>query len=96
MTIHEGERVSGGVVSAGGATDAVDVGLRRRGHVEVDDVGDVVDIDAAGGDVGGDENLGLSSPKRIEGAESLALTAITVHDGNGQAGSFEFSAESIG
>ena len=38
--------------------DAVDVGVRRRRHVVVDDVGEVVDVEAAGGDVGGDEQVG--------------------------------------
>ena len=38
--------------------DAVHVGLRRRRHVVVDDVGEVVDVEAARGDVGGDEQVG--------------------------------------
>ena len=34
--------------------DAVHVGVGRRRHVVVDDVGEQVDVEAAGGDVGGD------------------------------------------
>ena len=43
---------------AADAADAVHVALRRGRHVEVDDVGQLVDVEAAGGDVGGDEQLG--------------------------------------
>src|SRR5207237_693689 len=37
---------------ARGPADAMDVALRHVGHVEVDDMGDAVDIDAARGDIG--------------------------------------------
>jgi hypothetical protein len=37
--------------------DPVDVGIRIRRHVEVHDVGDVVDIEAASGDIGRDEDI---------------------------------------
>ena len=51
-----------GAVAAGarGAPDAVDVGVAITGRVEVDHVRDVVDVDAAGGDVGGDERVDLA------------------------------------
>ena len=41
---------------AAGAADAVDVGLGLHREIEVKDVGDAVDIEAAGCDVGGDED----------------------------------------
>ena len=41
---------------ARGAADAVHVALGDVGQVEVDDVADAVDVDAAGGDVGGDQH----------------------------------------
>ena len=41
-----------------GAARAVDVHLRRRGHVVVHDVGQAGDVEAARGDVGGDEQVG--------------------------------------
>ena len=46
-----------------GATRAVEVGLVVLGRVVVDDDVDVVDVDAAGGDVGGDEHLDLAAVK---------------------------------
>ena len=48
---HEGEGLAGATGPAGPA-DAVDVGLGVLRQVVVDDVGDVLDVDAAGGDVG--------------------------------------------
>ena len=44
-----------GFACAAGAADAVHVGLLVLGDLVVDDVRDVVDVDAAGGDVGGDQ-----------------------------------------
>jgi hypothetical protein len=41
---------------AAGAADAVDVDLGRQRQIEIDDVRDVVDIEAAGSDVGGHEH----------------------------------------
>ena len=45
------------LAGAGGAPGAVQVGLVVGGRVVVDDDVDVVDVDAAGGDVGGDQHL---------------------------------------
>ena len=45
---------------AAGASDPVDVGLRRRRHVVVDHVRNVRDVEAPRGDVGGDEQVRLS------------------------------------
>ena len=57
--VLEHERDAGaGAAGAAGAADAVDVGLVVGRRVEVDDVGDVVDVEAAGGDVGRDERVG--------------------------------------
>src|SRR5206468_11679294 len=47
----EGERRAGHL-GAGGAADAMDVVLRLRRHVEVDDMPERRDVDAARGDVG--------------------------------------------
>jgi len=39
--------------SARGAADAMDIGLRHVGKIEIHHVADAIDVDAAGGDVGG-------------------------------------------
>ncbi len=49
-----------GGTRAAGAADAVQVGLLVLGAGVVDDVRDAGDVDAAGGDVGGDEHLQLA------------------------------------
>jgi hypothetical protein len=57
-----GDQRDRGAFSAGarGAADAVHIGLGHVGQVEIDDVGDTVDIDTAGGDVGGDQRADLA------------------------------------
>src|SRR4051812_6704286 len=49
-----------GCACARGAADAMDVRLRDLGNIEVHDVRDIVDIDAARGDVRGDEHANLA------------------------------------
>jgi hypothetical protein len=65
--LAEGDEGDGDARLAGpaGPADPVDVGLRALGDVVVEDVGDVRDVEAAGGDVGGDQDVGLA------GAEAL-------------------------
>ena len=57
-----------GVTAAGGATgtaNPMDIGLGGVGDVVIDDVGNLVDIDAAGGDVGGDKYLVGAIPEAV-------------------------------
>ena len=49
----------------GGPSDPVDIGLGIDGDVEIDHMGDIVDVDAAGRDVGGDKHL---DPSFAEGS----------------------------
>ena len=49
---NQAERVARGF-DAPGASDAVDIIFRRLRHVEIDHVRDVLDINTAGGDIGG-------------------------------------------
>ena len=59
---------------------AVEVGLGVAGVVEVDDQRDVVDVDPAGGDVGGDDGLGRAGgePGQVALADPLAEAAVQV------------------
>jgi hypothetical protein len=61
-----------------GASDAVDVVVVGLGRVEVDDVGDVVDVEAAGGDVGGDECRDTSALELCERAFAMVLLEVHV------------------
>ena len=63
---------------AAGAADAVDVALVVLGRVEVDHVGDVGEVEAAGGDVGRDERLHRARAEPAERALALALRHVAV------------------
>ena len=56
-----------------GAPDAMEVHLRRRRHVVVDDVRDVLDVEAASRDVGGDQQVRLLRPEQTHHAIALLL-----------------------
>src|SRR5205814_2534687 len=71
--------------SAGGAARAVDVALAVGRRVEVDDVRDAGDVDAARGDVGGHERVDLAADEGGEGALALALRLVAVHRDGGDA-----------
>src|SRR5690606_762848 len=63
---------------ARGAADAVDVLLGHVGQLEVDHVADARDVDAARGDVGGDEDLGPAAPELVERPFALRLALVAV------------------
>src|SRR3954453_18998526 len=62
----DGDR-SPGAAGAAGTTDAVNVVVGMMRHIEVEDVADDGDIEAAGGDVGGDQHRNLPLSKLVEG-----------------------------
>ena len=83
VPVHEGDGHAG-VAGATGATDPVHVGLLVLRALVVDDVGDVLDIDASGRDIGGDQDVDLAGP---EGAQCLlagALSEVAVQGGGGE------------
>ena len=73
------------VAGPAGAADAVHVGLLVLGALVVDDVGDAVDVDAAGGDVGGDQHVDLAGAERPQRLLAGALAEVAVHGGGGEA-----------
>src|ERR1700750_2387808 len=62
---------------------AVQVRLRVAGGVEVGDHPDVVDVDAARGDVGGDDDLGPAGREAVEVplADALGQAALEIDGG---------------
>ncbi len=58
--------------------DAVHVGLRGRRHVVVDDVGELLDVQAARGHVGGDQQVGGARPQAAHDAVALVLAHAAV------------------
>ena len=63
---------------AGRAADAVHIGLRHLGQVVVEHMGQLADIDAAGGDIGGYQHLGLAGLEVFQRGDAggLALVAM--------------------
>ena len=55
-----------GLIRPAGAADPVRIGVRRIGHIVVDDMGYAGDIEAAGGNVGGHEHLKRAVTKSVE------------------------------
>ena len=76
--VHEGHGDTG-LAGAAGASGAVQVGVVVVGNRVVDHVGDVVDVDAARGDIRRDQDVLLA---RLEGghrALALLLVEVAVH-----------------
>ena len=74
-----------GLAGPGGAARAVQVGLVVLRRVVVDDDVDVVDVDAAGGDVGGDEHRQLAVGEVGERLLAVALAQVAVDGGGADA-----------
>jgi len=63
------------------AADAMDEVFRHVGKIIVDDVGDVLNVDAASGDVGGHEHAILPALEPGEGRSALRLRAVAMNHG---------------
>src|SRR5437899_20269 len=87
---HEGMALPAG---SSRAADAVDIILRMDRRVIVEDMADFGNIEAAGGDVGGDEIGDLSGAERFEGLEPRMLVHIAVQCRSIEAVPFERSFE---
>ena len=91
---HEAERLALRLRPAG-AADAVHVVLGIDREIVVHHVGHAVDVDAAGDDVGGDEDLDFSVLEVLERLEPLFLRAAGVEAGDLHAGEFEEIGEQV-
>ena len=80
---------------AAGAPDAVHVAVAVGGRVEVDDVRDALDVDAARGDVGRDERVDRARLEPGERLLALALGLVAVHRDGGDAGVAEALDEAV-
>src|SRR5262249_37486764 len=72
-------------LGAGGAADAVDVVVGDGRHVVADDVGDVIDVEPAGGDVGGHQDLEVAPAEALHRLVALGLGEVAVRLGDGEA-----------
>ena len=67
---------------ATGPTDAVDVIFRLFGEVVVDDLRELLDINAPSGDVGGEKDFDFSVLKVVESFGACVLTLVAVNGGS--------------
>src|SRR3984893_9437241 len=88
LAVAQRDRDAGGA-GARGAADAVHIGLRYVRQVVVYHMTDAVDIDAARGDVGGDQRPHLALAKRRQHALALALRFVAVDRLGGDAGAHQ-------
>src|ERR687893_709722 len=61
------------------ASDPVHVRVAIAGGVEVDHVGDVLDVDATCGDVGRDKSVHIAALEAREGSLPLVLRLVAMH-----------------
>ncbi len=66
------------LVGAAGATDAVQMDFGIMGHVEIDHTLQILDIQAAGGDIGGDQDGAAFIGKLGQYLVTLLLLQVTV------------------
>ncbi len=82
-----------GLSRTAGTTGAVQVGVVVFGDRVVDHVGDIVHVDSAGGNVGGNQDVLFAGLERSHGALTLLLVEVTVHGGGVEATVVEFFDE---
>jgi hypothetical protein len=76
--------------------DAVNEILSQVGEIVVDDVRDILDMNAARGDIGGNQNLVAALLKAGQRCVSLRLRAVSVNRGSGETFAAETQSEALG
>ena len=74
----------------------MDVVHRLLGHVEVDYVAHVGNVDTAGENIGRHQHVALAGAKRLERPLALGLAAVAVDGGAGNAGARQTAAARVG
>ena len=74
-----------GASGAAGAADAVDIVVGVMRHVEIEDVAGGGNVEAAGGDVGGDQQRNFALAELIEGSGARRLVHIAVQGADAEA-----------
>jgi hypothetical protein len=82
--------------AARGPAGAVDVVLDVLGNVEVDDVLDARDVDAASRDIRGHQDAMLACPERVQRADALVLRLIRVNARHGMTLAVEHGVQPLG
>src|SRR5262249_37827086 len=95
VTCAEG-RGDAGCARAAGAADAVDVDFGHFGQIEVDHVRHTLDVEPAGGDVGGHQDGRPVGFERRQRSLTDALALIAVNGGRADAGAIEMLYDLVG
>ena len=87
LELVDADQRDGIAVDAGpaGPADAMDVVLGDHRQLEVDDVRERLDVEAAGGDLGRDEDREPAGLEVGQGADALRLALVAVDRGGGDA-----------
>ena len=81
---------------AAGAADAVSVGFRRIGQVVIHHMGDVLHVDAAGGDIRRHEDARLAIAEGVKRLFTLDLGAVAVNGVRRRAGGVQHTHDLVG
>src|SRR3954452_9170611 len=96
LLVRQDERASAaGASGAAGPPHAVHVALVVLGRIEVDDVPEVVEIEAAGSDIGGNQGGGAAGAEPLQGALALRLAHVAVHGDDLDAAAVELLCEAV-
>ena len=78
------------------AADAMHVVLRHVGQLVIDHLRQLLDVEAAGRDFGGDQRGHLSALEHVERFDASGLTLVAVDRGGADAGALELLREPVG
>ena len=79
-----------------GPSNSVDVALWDIGQVVVENMGDVIDIDSSGCDIGGNQNSNVTVTEAVERTLPGSLRFVSVNCGAVDSGSLELLAKPVG
>src|SRR5271157_981264 len=81
---REERRSDAAFACTSGATRSMDEVLSVLGQIVIDDVGDVLNVDAAGSQIGRDQHAMASLLKSEESGAPLGLRAVAMNHGGGE------------
>ena len=79
------------VAGTAGTADAMNIDIGAVGHVVVDDVADVGQVDTPGGHVGGDEEGHFTFVELADRLDALALLHFATDPGTGNTGRLQLA-----
>ena len=98
LAVFAGDKGAGDAFGAhaAGAADAVDVFLGGFGDIVVDDVGNRGDVEAAGGDIGGDQAGEFAFAELPQGLFAAGLREVAVNGTGGELFAFQHFGHAVG